>query len=334
MKNRRAILIAAIMLQSSVALSAEGGIVSESNSESNAEAAVTANTQSFTFAPISKSIGSRTPATGGFAISGFPQLFNDPGVGANAVADPLIWYYLDALASPCVSDPELKVEQFNFVTVSYQPDCGLNLGVKDSGPLGKITPIVHYVSDVDENTSYIPLGTISVQANWDQSESVNLLTLIKTAENFLRKNITGFDHIILSGDILKRSVSHQRSVDADGDSVAVTPSISSALGRDGLTGSLFGWGSSTGTTRPHSRKGATFFAAAIMPGPWAGHLPRISQKAYFSNTIALPKELRDNKQGTDLKGHPTTQVRPDSQELIELKSQLNGLGNPHTITNP
>ena len=306
------------------------GAISNSNSTSGQQ-------QSFNYNPVSN-VNGRTafPATGGFISGQFPSLFNDPGVGSNAVADPLIWYYMDALAGYCDHSPELKVEEEEFLTISFQPDCGMDLAIKPEGPLGKIVPMVNYVPDLNPDGYYIPLGTMMLDSNWDQSENINLLSLIRIAQDYIKKEAIGFDQIVLFGDILKRSISHQRSIDADGTSVAVTPSISSTLGRDGLAGSVVGWGRSTGSSRPHSRRGAVFVVAAVMPGPWAGRKPRVTQAAYFMNSIALPKELSD-KPVAKLQAGPTTDIditpldntgykplklQQNTEAMIELETQV------------
>jgi hypothetical protein len=300
MKRTQLSLFMALSLTCANALSGPAN-TSESNSSSTSNAisgqAVQGQTQGFTFAPQSTSTyNNRTisPTMGLGAGVNFPQNFLDPGVSAAAMADPLIWYYLDAMATPCEDDPELQVDSDDYVTVSYQPDCGINRALTDQTPMGEITPRVDYVFDFDNNINYVPLGMITVQANWDdEPESVNLLTLIKSAQRYLRKNMKGFDRIILASDLLKRTVATQRASEADSTAFSVSPSISAGFGRDALVGSLFGFGQSTGTTRPLSRKGATFVVAAVSPGPWMGSRPRISQREYFSRMIALPQQLNN-----------------------------------------
>jgi hypothetical protein len=223
------------------------------------------------------------------------------------------------------------------VLISYQPDCGLDGGVRGNGPLENIAPKVTYVPDLDENGYYVPLGTLMLEANWEQSENINLLSLIRMAQDYIGTQAIGFDKVLLFGDILKRSISHQRSIDADSTSVAVTPSLSSTLGRDGLSGSLFGWGKSNGTSRPHSRRGAVFAVVAVMPGPWAGRKPSITQAAYFTNSIALPKELSDKPafkqlQGLEkinelpsIKNYTIVPLQENSEATIELESKYTSL---------
>ena len=254
-------------------------------------------TQGFVFAPntnTSSTYYNRTisPVYGAVApVGGVPQNFLEPGVSANAMADPLVWYYLDALASSCEEEPEIVTDKEKLVTLSFQPDCGVHSGINKNSPLGEVTATVAYKPDLDDKAFYVPLGMISASGEWDDAEDVNLLTLVKSVQRYVKKNIKGYDNIIIVNDILRKTVATQRSTEASSEGFSVSPSISSAFGRDSLVGNIIGYGSSNGSARPLSRKGATFVVLAVSPGPWLGVQPRLSQKEYFKQFIALPQQL-------------------------------------------
>lgn len=316
--TRRQIKLWTILLLFSASLQANQ-TVTESNASSTSNAisgqAVQGQNQGFTFAPVTttnSTYNNRTisPVIPNSVMLNYPQNFLDPGVSASAMADPLVWYYLDAIASQCENEPELEVTEEKWVTISYQPDCGIGQGVGKNSPVGEITPRVDYAIDFDANTAYVPLGIITVQGNWDNAENVNLLTLLKTAQTYIKNKVKGFDRVIVVNDILKRTVSTQRAAEADSTGYSISPSISAGFGRDALVGSIFGFGQSVGTSKPVSRKGATFVVAAVSPGPWFGKLPKISQKDYFAQMVDLPKQINavqppsQSNTGNDSNAHP------------------------------
>jgi hypothetical protein len=222
-----------------------------------------------------------------------PQnIFNDPGTGANITGIPLIWYYMDTFGmSNCEGQSEPTVEYSDYVSISFQPDCANSTKTFDQN-LAKSKPIVSYARDLQEHSYYIPLGVVMIQASWDKSDQVNLFTIMKGASNFISKHVNGFDQIILVGDILQRNISSQRAIEGMSQGITVTPSISSTLGADGISGAMFGYGRSNGESHPVSRTGVTLLVVALAPGPWAGRKPLFTQTAYVTNATALPQTIQ------------------------------------------
>lgn len=251
-----------------------------------------------------------------------PQnIFNDPGTGSNITGIPLIWYYMDTFGmSNCEGQSEPLVEHSEYVSISFQPDCAVATKAMDAN-LANSRPIVSYVSDLQKNAYYAPLGVIMIQASWDKSDSVNLFTIMKSASHFISKNIKGYDKILLVGDILQRNISSQRAIEGMSQGITVTPSISSTLGRDGLSGSMFGYGRSNGESHPVSRTGATLLVVAVAPGPWAGRKPTFTQTAYITNATALPQTIQ--KVATEMTGG---EVKP-----VEGTKNSNVTGSKFTV---
>ena len=238
-----------------------------------------------------------------------PQnIFNDPGTGANITGIPLIWYYMDTFGmSNCEGQSEPTVEHSDYVSISFQPDCASSTKTFDEN-LTNSKPIVSYAHDLQENGYYIPLGVIMIQASWNKSDQVNLFSIMKGASNFISKHVKGFDQIILVGDILQRNISSQRAIEGMSQGITVTPSISSTLGADGISGAMFGYGRSNGESHPVSRTGVTLLVVAVAPGPWAGRKPLFTQTAYVTNATALPQNIQ--QKATESLGHVVIQTNP------------------------
>jgi len=212
------------------------------------------------------------------------NIFNDPGTGTNITGIPLIWYYMDAfgmLNCEGLSDP--VVETNSYVTISFQPDCPLSFKQTDPN-LVNARSSISYVADLPQGGFYQPLGVIMIQANWDNSDQVNLFTVFKNASNFVSNNVKGYDKIFMVGDVLQRNISSQRAIEGSSQGFTATPSISSTLGSDGLTGSMFGYGKTDGESHPVNRTGVTLLVVAQVPGPWAGRKPNFSQSEYVART--------------------------------------------------
>jgi hypothetical protein len=193
--------------------------------------------------------------------------------------------------SNCEGQSEPTVEYSEYISISFQPDCAATNKISDVN-LAKSRPIVTYASDLKEHNYYIPLGVVMIQASWDKSDQVNLFTIMKGASNFIAKQVKGFDQIVLVGDILQRNISSQRAIEGMSQGITMTPSISSSLGQDGISGAMFGYGRSNGESHPVSRTGVTLLVVAVAPGPWAGRKPLFTQTAYVTNATALPQTIQ------------------------------------------
>ena len=251
-----------------------------------------------------------------------PQnIFNDPGTGANITGIPLIWYYVDAFGMMnCEGLSEPIVENTSFVSISFQPDCATVSRPIDVN-LVNDRPIVTYSSDLQQNLYYSPLGVIMAQANWDKSDQVNLFTIMKSASNFVAKHIKGYDTIILVSDILQRNISSQRSIEGMSQGITMTPSISSTLGSDGISGAMFGYGRSNGESHPVSRTGVTLLVVAVAPGPWVGRKPQFTQTAYVTNATALPQNIQ--KKATEDSGNSSVNlVKGEDKNKVANKYTL------------
>jgi hypothetical protein len=243
---------------------------------------------------ISNVRGSPAGAQGANVPTLQQSIFGDPGTGAVITGIPLIWYYIDSFGMrSCGDDSDPIVETTKYVSISYEADCGLKTKNSD-GNIDKTKPSVKYASDLNPNAYYQPLGELMVQANWDVSDQVSLFTIIKSATNFLAKHIRGYDKVIMVGDILQRNVASQRMIEGNSQGLVISPSISSMMGRDGLAGSMFGYGKTNGESRPANRAGITLLVFAEAAGPWAGRKPNFSQFQYVSNATALPKGIQKN----------------------------------------
>ena len=298
------------------------GSLAESNASSNGNVADNRNAGSNTTTITSNSSGRTVFPTGSTIIPLAPQnIFNDPGTGSNITGIPLIWYYMDTFGmSNCEGQSEPLVEHSEYVSISFQPDCAVATKAMDAN-LANSRPIVSYVSDLQEKAYYAPLGVIMIQASWDKSDSVNLFTIMKSASHFISKNIKGYDKILLVGDVLQRNISSQRAIEGMSQGITVTPSISSTLGRDGLSGSMFGYGRSNGESHPVSRTGVTLLVVAVAPGPWAGRKPTFTQTAYITNATALPQSIQ--KVATEMNGG---EVKP-----VEGTKNSNVTGSKFTV---
>ena len=285
-------LLLTIAYFSNVSLSFADGGNNGSNANSGSTAAIYSNQGNTTITSNSTSEKTIFPANSTLIPLAPQNIFNDPGTGANITGIPLIWYYMDAFGMMnCEGLSEPIVEKTDYVLISFQPDCAVNSRVEDVN-LVNARPIVSYTADLEQDSYYQPLGVVMIQANWDKTDNVNLLTIIKSASNFLAKQVKGYDRILLVGDVLQRNISSQRATEGMSQGVTVTPSISSSLGRDGLTGSMFGYGRANGESHPVSRAGITLLVVAVTPGPWAGRKPQFTQVAYITRATALPQHIQ------------------------------------------
>jgi len=239
--------------------------------------------------------------TYGAQVPTLPQsLFNDSGSGAVITGIPLIWYYIDSFdMRSCGDQSDPIVESTKYVSITYEADCVLKDKISDNN-IDNAKPTVQYVSDLNPNGYYVPLGELMIQANWDISDQVSLFTLVKSANNFLAKTIKGYDKVLMVGDILQRNVGSQRMVEGNSQGMVISPSISSVMGSDGLVGSVFGYGRTNGESHPVNRTGITLLVFAEAVGPWAGRKPKFTQFQYISNATAMPKGIQKNADESDL----------------------------------
>ena len=101
----------------------------------------------------------------------------------------------------------------------------------------------------------------------------------------------------------------------------MTPSISSTLGSDGISGAMFGYGRSNGESHPVSRTGVTLLVVAVAPGPWVGRKPQFTQTAYVTNATALPQNIQ--KKATEDSGNSSVNlVKGEDKNKVANKYTL------------